>query len=244
VCGHETRIEERNAMPEEAPHREHDWLSGRYVEEWITGDAKRSEERRPKLRRAASLLPFDRDGAIRFLDLGGGSGEFAAQVLEEFPNSTAVLHDFSPPMIKAARRRLEGFGERVDYRLSDLGELGWSTVFDGPFDAVVSAIAIHNLWDPVRIRAVYDEAYTVVARGGAFFNLDYIFPRSRLLSGLYARTAGSNRWNGARAAEPAELEQPTLENQLRWLREAGFVEVDCLSKELSEVLLCGLRAES
>lgn len=38
-------------MPEEAPHREHDWLSERYVEEWITGDAKRSDERRPKPRR-------------------------------------------------------------------------------------------------------------------------------------------------------------------------------------------------
>jgi tRNA (cmo5U34)-methyltransferase len=230
-------------MPEQAPHHEHDWLSERYVEEWITGDAKRSEERRPKLRRAASLLPFDSDRAIRFLDLGGGSGEFAAQVLEEFPNATAVLHDFSPPMIAAARRRLAGFGERVDYRLSDLGEPGWSSVLDAPFDAVVSAIAIHNLWDPVRIRAVYDEAYTVVSRGGAFFNLDYIFPRSPLLSGLYARTAGSNRWGGARSVERGEPEQATLENQLRWLREAGFAEVDCHSKELREVLLCGLRAE-
>jgi tRNA (cmo5U34)-methyltransferase len=193
---------------------------------------------------AASLLPFDRDRAIRFVDLGGGSGEFAAQVLEEFPNSTAVLHAFSPPMIKAARRRPAGFGERVDCRLSDLSEPGWSGGLDGPFDAVVSTIAIHNLWDPVRIRAVYDETYTVVARGGAFFNLDYIFPRSPLLSGLYARPAASTDGAGLALPSRGELEQPTLENQLRWLREAGFSEVDCLSRERSEVLLCELSAGS
>jgi tRNA (cmo5U34)-methyltransferase len=229
-------------MVEEAPHHRHDWLSESYVEEWISGDAKRSKERRPRLRRAASLLPFDSDRAIRFVDLGGGSGEFAAQVLEEFPNSTAVLHDFSPPMIEAARRRLAEFGERVSYRLSDLGKPGWSSDLDGPYDAVVSAIAIHNLWNPARIRAVYDESYSVVKAGGAFFNLDYIFPRSPLLSGLYARPAAGERWGGARATEGGEVAEPTLENQLRWLREAGYSEVDCISKELSEVLLCGLRA--
>ena len=228
-------------MPESAPHREQDWLSESYVEEWITGDAKRFEERRPKLRRAAALLPFDRDHDIRVVDLGGGYGEFAAQVLEEFPNATAVLHDFSPPMIEAARERLSEFGERIDYRLSDMREPGWSTDLGGPFDAVVSAIAIHNLWDPARIHAAYDEVYTVVSPGGAFFNLDYIFPRSPLLSALYSRPAGSSQWGGARSGERAEVEHPTLENQLRWLREAGFSEVDCLSKELSEVLLCGLR---
>jgi tRNA (cmo5U34)-methyltransferase len=231
-------------MPEEAPHHEHDWLTASYAEEWIAGDAKRSEERRPKLRRAASLLPFDRDRPIRFVDLGGGSGEFAAQALEEFPNATAVLHDFSPPMIEAARKRLSEFGERIDYRLSDMREPGWSSDLGGPFDAVISAIAIHNLWDPVLIHAAYAEVYTLVSPGGVFFNVDYIFPRTPLLSALYARAVGGSQWTGTRSAERTEVEQPTLENQLRWLREAGFSEVDCLSKELSEVLLCGLRAES
>ena len=54
-------------------------------------------------------------------------------------------------MIEAARERLSEFGERIDYRLSDMRESGWSTDLGGPFDAVVSAIAIHNLWDPAHI---------------------------------------------------------------------------------------------
>jgi hypothetical protein len=38
------------------------------------------------------------------------------------------------------------------------------------------------------------------------------------------------------ATEPA-----TLENQLRWLREAGFKEVDCLLKDRQSVVLAAFR---
>ncbi len=58
-------------------------------------------------------------------------------------------------MIASARKRLVRFGTRVDYRCSDLREAGWSNALGGPFDAVVSAIAIHNLRDPAAIRDVY-----------------------------------------------------------------------------------------
>jgi tRNA (cmo5U34)-methyltransferase len=223
-------------------HGEHDWLSEAYVQEWIRSDVTRDAGRRPKLQRAASVLPFDRARDLRVLDLGGGYGEFARQVLEVFPNSTVVLHDYSAPMIGAARERLASFGERVDYRLSDLGRTGWSDGLGGPFDAVVSSIAIHNLRKPALIREVYREVATVVAPGGAFLNLDYIFPTSPLLSELYAGASGRTGRRPAGTASDSEGEQATLENQLRWLRQASFAEVDCLWKELREVLLCGLQA--
>jgi tRNA (cmo5U34)-methyltransferase len=224
-------------------HHEHDWLSDSYVKEWIESDATRDAERRPKLRRAASLLPFESTQSIQVLDLGGGYGEFARQVLEVFPNSSVVLHDFSVPMIDAARERLARFGARVDYRISDLSRSGWSDDLGGPFDAVVSSIAIHNLREPVLIRDVYREVATVVAPGGAFLNLDYVFPRSPLLSELYGRASGG-AWTARGTASAADAEPATLENQLRWLLEGGFAEVDCLWKELREALLCGLRARS
>lgn len=221
-------------------HHEHDWLSDTYVREWIESDATRDGERRPKLRRAATLLPYEREERIEVLDLGGGYGEFARQVLEVFPNSTVVLHDYSAPMIAAAKQRLGPLAERVDFRLSDLSRSGWSDGLGGPFDAVVSSIAIHNLRQPALIRDVYREVATVVAPGGAFLNLDYIFPSSPLLSELYGRASGGRR--GGAPGAGGHVEQATLENQLRWLLE-GFDEVDCLWKELREALLCGLRAK-
>lgn len=228
-------------MPNTAPHHEHDWLSASYAREWIESDKKRSAERIPKLRRAVGLLPFNRDRALRVIDLGGGDGALLEEVLKEFPGATVVLHDFSAPMIDAAKERLGHFEDRVEYRRSDMREVGWSADLKGPFDAVISAIAIHNLWDPALIHAVYDEVFDLVAPGGVFFNLDYIFPRSSLLANLYARAPGGTQWGAASSSPRDPLGEPTLENQLRWLREAGFSEVDCLQKELSEVLLCGLR---
>lgn len=89
-----------------APHGEHDWHSSQYVDEWVRNDVTRDAERQPKLRRAAALLPFNRHCAIEVVDIGGGYGELTRQVLEEFPNSSVVMHDFSEPMIVVARQRL------------------------------------------------------------------------------------------------------------------------------------------
>jgi tRNA (cmo5U34)-methyltransferase len=219
------------------PHGEHDWLSAEYVREWIEADTTRDAERRPKLRRAAGLLPFDRDEPIRVLDVGGGYGEFSRQVLEAFPASTVVLQDYSGPMLEAARGRLASFGPRVAFRRSDLMVPGWTSELGGPFDAAVSSIAIHNLRKGSAIRAVYCEVARVIRPGGAFFNLDYIFPRSPGLADLYARSGG--RAGARRGGERPAGDEPTLEHQLRWLAE-GFSEADCLWKDLREALLCGL----
>jgi len=110
----QTRIQAgRRPMPEEAPHHEHDWLSERYVEEWIVGDAKRP---RSGDRSYAAPLPycFDRDRAIRFVDLGAAPG--TRRPVLEIPELHSGAPRLLPPMINAARKRLAGFGERVDYR--------------------------------------------------------------------------------------------------------------------------------
>jgi tRNA (cmo5U34)-methyltransferase len=227
-------------MSTNPPHDEHDWHSAEYVAEWISTDRTRDALRRPKLRRAASLLPFERAAPITVLDIGGGYGEFSRQVLEEFPRSDVVLLDSSEPMLDAARERLAPFGERIRFHVADLASAGWTGGLDGPFDAAVSSIAIHNLRVPSLIHAVYRETASVVAQGGAFFNLDYLFPRSPALGDLYARA--SRRPPGARGTRSDRDEEPaTLERQLSWLAES-FDEADCLWKDLREALLCGLRA--
>jgi tRNA (cmo5U34)-methyltransferase len=225
-------------MTSDQAHHEHDWLSDTYVREWIESDITRDAERRPKLRRAVALLGCDAGRELRILDVGGGYGEFTAQVLEELARCTVVLHDFSPAMIAVAQERLARFGGRVEYRLSDLGQRGWSAGLGGPFDAAVSALAIHNLRQPELIKDVYRELYTVLAPGAAFANFDYVFPSSPGLRAIYARALGSDGFRD----EPGGG-HVTLEDQLRWLREAGFAEVDCISKDLFEVLLVGLRGE-
>ena len=145
-------------------HGHHDWHSTEYVDGWIENDVTRDAGRRPVLRKVAELLPFEKDAAARVLDVGGGYGMLTREVLEEWPNSTVVLHDFSEPMFEQARARLGPLVDRVEFVRADLRDPPWADAVDGPFDAVVSSIAIHNVRDPDRVRAIRDEIRQLVER--------------------------------------------------------------------------------
>lgn len=226
----------------------HDWHSESYVRDWISRDITRDSERRPLLRWAASLLPLGSEPA-RVLDVGGGYGEFAGQVLAEFPRVGVCVQDYSATMLDHARANLEEFADRVTYLHSDLMDPGWVQAVSGPFDAVVSALAIHNLGAGNEIRPLYAAVYSLLAPGGWFFNLDLVLdvlrsPADSPLAELYARatlptSVGDchDHDHGPRVIPGA----PSLEDHLDWLREVGFSDVNCVRKHLSEVFLAARR---
>ncbi len=200
----------------------HDWHSATYVDGWIKNDATRDETRRVRLRGIARALPLDRGDTVRILDVGGGYGMFTGELLDEWPDAVVVLHDFSIPMTDEARTRLATFGDRVTFHNGDLRDPAWTTGVGGPFDAVVSSIAIHNVRDPAIIRRVYGDIAGLVKSGGTFINVDIV----AVPGPLAARAYGRRQAVGRGAGEPA-----TLAAQLRWLEESGFDESDCLWKE-------------
>lgn len=258
-------------MTQSDPRGMHDWHSGAYVHEWIA--SYEEMDRAASLRRIAHLIPFEPDAAIRVLDIGGGWGPVTEVVLEVFPRARVVLHDFSEPMLDEARRRLSRYGDAVTFYQADLLSASWASGLDGPFDAVVSSIAIHNVRFPDRIRAIYREIFPLVRPGGCFINLDQV-PAGQLagnatrhaqrmdqrrrtfeetgqwkpLEELDAGGGGGPRVNAHRepSAEDRQRmvahEPPTLSNQLRWLSEAGFDEVDCFAREPRGALLAAFRA--
>jgi SAM-dependent methyltransferase len=146
----------------------HHWHSRDYVDDWIDGAASHDAQRRPLLRQVAGLLPFSPDAAVRVLDLGGGYGEFSAQVLDLFSQARVCLADYSAPMIERAQQRLASFGDRVQYRVCDLRDPAWPALVGGPFDAVVSTLAIHNLGEPAAIRRVFADVAGLLGPGGCF----------------------------------------------------------------------------
>jgi tRNA (cmo5U34)-methyltransferase len=236
------------------PHGHHDWHSQQYVEGWIASATARDPERRTILRRVASLIPREADAAIRVLDVGAGYGALSAQVLERFPQAQLVCQDFSEPMFAQARERLAWASERISFVPCDLGDPTWTRALTGAFDAVVSGIAIHNVRYPERIRGIYAEIFDVVAPGGCFLNYDLIFvsgPDAAQAYDYAARLAAWSRGEGNGATHPApaatagqtsyQPEAITLEAQLRWLREAGFREVECFWKEGRSAIIGGFR---
>ncbi|HLH21691.1 MAG TPA: methyltransferase domain-containing protein [Chloroflexota bacterium] len=233
----------------------HDWKSADYAERWVADATARDPEREAQLALLAQLIPQPRDAAIRVLDMGAGYGIVSAAVLNVFPAAQITLMDYSAAMLDHARARLAAHAGQLRWALGDLSAPGWERELQGPFDAVVSAAVLHNLRDGARVRALYGEIAKVLAPGGAFLNLDHVNPGGPRIEEQYAVIRGTGRQGAMRrlarpqAMDEAEAAAPAvprwqrypadLPTNLAWLREAGFAEVDCFSKEFQRTLFGG-----
>lgn len=164
----------------------------------------------------------------RFLDLGSGDGRMIALVRGRHPEAKAVGLDVSEPMLARAADRFED-DPGVELRAH---ELGLPLTVEGPFDTVVSGLAIHHLEDE-RKRALFGEVRTLLAPGGVFANLDLVSPASPQVHERFRREIGRTE------DDPADR-LADLSEQLSWLRDAGFREVDCHFKWLELALLVAL----
>jgi SAM-dependent methyltransferase len=167
----------------------------------------------------------------RILDLGTGDGRLLNLVRREHPVD-AVAIDFSPTMLEAARRRFAGESS-VDVIAHNLDE---PLPALGKFDAVISSFAIHHLIHE-RKRALYAEIYGRLNPGGVFCNLEHVASPTERLHKEFLQLIGFT----------VESEDPSNKlldagTQVGWLREIGFVNVDCHWKWRELALLAGLRS--
>lgn len=177
---------------------EHDWQSEAYVDEWISRDIQRDAERRPRLRHMLSFAEMAKDASSAVLDVGGGYGVVSEEVLHEFPMCHVTLQDYSGPMLDRARARLADYRDRMRYVVSDLCDPNWVNGLAGPFDLIVSAIAIHNLGNRDSIAACYGGIARLLKPGRVFLDYD-----------LFNIVGG-------------------IPLHLAMLREAGFARADCV----------------
>jgi len=179
----------------------------------------------------STLLEFIPPSTRRILDLGTGDGRLLALVKREHANTEAVAIDFSPAMLDAATKRFAGdssvtvIPHNLDHPLPDLGK----------FDAVISSFAIHHV-EHARKRALYSEIFGLLNADGVFCNLEHVASPTPRLHEEFLRSIDKT----------LETEDPSnklldLETQLRWLREVGFVDVDCHWKWRELALLAGRR---
>jgi SAM-dependent methyltransferase len=160
---------------DEVRHREddHDWHSASYVDEWIAKDRTRDEKRKPMLAKMMAMAPYKADAAIRILDVAGGYGAVSEAALKAFPNAKVTLQDYSQVMLDRAREHFKGKAATIAYAQGDLTDANWVKAVGGPFDLVVSGIAIHNLEDMKLIADCYRAIHGLLAPGGVFLNCDH-----------------------------------------------------------------------
>ena len=160
-------------MEVQKPPPGYEWLNQERVEKYLgdqEGDALRDEIERAH-GRMMELLGLPRDAAFRFMDLGAGAGAVSASVMSAFPNATGVLADMSAPMMEAGSSKLTPFEGRYRYVEVDMNSDDWPSDLSGPFQAVVSARAIHHLTSE-RKAALFGRVHDALAPGGVFINWD------------------------------------------------------------------------
>jgi tRNA (cmo5U34)-methyltransferase len=137
--------------------------------------------------------------ATRVLELGTGTGETALRVRAQHPGADWVGIDSSEAMLARARERLPD----ADLRLQRLED----ELPEGPFDLVVSALAVHHL-DGAGKRDLFSRVARVLQPDGRFVLADVVVPAEGREGPIFID------W---------EMDLPdSVEDQLASLREAGF----------------------
>jgi len=204
------------------------WTSNDHAREYL----ERADSISHRSEGESALLEFIPRTTHRILDLGTGDGRLLNLVRQKYPDTEAVALDFSPAMLEAAGKRfaeessVNVIAHNMDEPLPALGT----------FDAVISSFAIHHLVHE-RKRALCAEIHAALNTGGVFCNLEHVASPTPRLHQEFLERIGFT----------VETEDPSnkllgVETQLGWLREIGFVDVDCHWKWRELALLVGRHA--
>jgi tRNA (cmo5U34)-methyltransferase len=138
--------------------------------------------------------------AQAILELGIGTGETAKRLLATHPSARYTAIDSSEEMLERARSVVP----KADLRLARLED----ELPDGPFDLVVSALAVHHLDGPAK-QDLFRRITGVLAPGGMFVLADVVVPEDE------ADVVTPIDWH---------YDLPDrVDDQLAWLRDAGLV---------------------
>lgn len=181
----------------------------------------------------------------RILDLGAGTGLFSSLVLHKYPEAQLTLIDFSEAMLEKARQRFEGMNH-VSYIVADYSDYS----FESAYDIVISSLSIHHLTHEAKQR-LFAEIYRLLPAGGLFVNADQVAGNHPQNDQYYRQ-----RWLEAihRSGLPKEAIEASVErrkldinarvgDQIRWMEQAGFQEVDCMYKYFDFAVFFGRKQE-
>ena len=190
---------------------------------------------------AIDLIPAE---AQHILELGAGSGLYTQLVRDRFPEAKIHLMDFSGSMLALAQHRL-GDDPRMTYSQADY----LTEPFPHQLCAVVSSLSIHHLEDEGK-RTIFRKAYNALRPNGVFINAEQVAGPTAELETRYkdlwleqVRAAGATEQQISDSLYRQQEDRcSTVEDQLLWMREAGFADADCWYKENRLAVFAGTRS--
>jgi tRNA (cmo5U34)-methyltransferase len=196
------------------------------------------------------LIPAETDESYTIVELAAGEGALAEAVLEAFPHCHYIALDGSEAMREHTHKRLARFGERLEVRPFDLAEANWRAELPEQVRCVLSSLCVHHL-DGSGKRRLFHDMFKHLEPGGALLLADIVLPADQRVANFFARQYDKivreqslerrsdlsgyeefqqQQWNYFRHDynKPDSYDTPSLlSEQLRWLQEVCFRQVDC-----------------
>ncbi|WP_405773627.1 class I SAM-dependent methyltransferase [Streptomyces sp. NBC_00859] len=215
-------------------------------------------ERQTQIDVVTSLIP-EQQAPFEILDLCCGQGRLSEGLIKAFPQATVVGMDLSPTMLGVARRELSAYEKQFRTEQFDLAEKAWRTRDEAPA-AVVSSLAVHHL-DGEGKQELFGDVFEMLRPGGVLVIADLIQPVGErgvaLTRRMWNEAVKEQGLAGTGSLEPYEkfhtlewscyeypddLDKPSpIFDQLSWLRDAGFSEVDVHWLKAGHAIYGGLK---
>ncbi|KMQ49572.1 Methyltransferase [Chitinispirillum alkaliphilum] len=182
----------------------------------------------------ASSIPFEKENPIKVLDLGCGTGTISKAILEKYPNSIFTIVDISQNMLKIAETKIGG-KSIYESHCTDFYDLNPVD----KYDVVASSLALHHLITDEDKRAFYAKIFSMLKTNGIFLNADVVLGSNEHLQNVFMDKWISfmnkscpmdDIYNNWLVKYKNEDKPAKLSDQIKWLEEIGFSDVDIIWK--------------
>lgn len=186
------------------------------------------------------LIPFERRTEFNALDLGSGPGVLSRLLLDTFPNAHVASFDLSPVMLDTCKKKLWAYPNRARFVQGDFTKDDFGT----DYDVIFAGLVLQHTDDAGR-RAFFRKAIGKMKPGGILLARDIVRGSTTRLTQeyerlwrLYMRAQGEDGalWYSKFQAHDVPA---SVEDQLKWLTEAGFIDVGCHWRHLNFAITGG-----
>ncbi|MDN5215946.1 class I SAM-dependent methyltransferase [Fulvivirgaceae bacterium BMA12] len=195
---------------------------------------------------------------LQVVELGCGEGLLCEKVLEHFPEVKVKGMDLSPVMLEKTRKRLSVYEDRFTAQPFDLGDSAWRFQHANT-GAFISSLAVHHL-DDIQKKLLFKDLFGQLTANGMLILADIVRPQAAVGYKIAAehwdedvrtktdslhkpeayKIFKEDGWNYFENPDADPIDKPsTLYDQLLWLREAGFKEVDVYWMKAGHAIFAG-----
>ncbi|MCL2157651.1 MAG: class I SAM-dependent methyltransferase [Methanobrevibacter sp.] len=168
----------------------------------------------------------------KVLEIGAGTGLFSQMFLNKFPDAKMDLVDLAEDMLNIAKERLKN-KFNINFFIKNI--LDFSP--NEKYDLVISSLAIHHLKTDEQ-EILYNKIFSWLKKDGIFVNAEMIAGENEFSNNKYekwiiekAKDSGLDDKAKLKAIERLKLDKKVpISTHLKWLKKAGFSNVDHLYK--------------